>query len=119
MIMDIVNSKIEGKVLEAYYNEELKEYTYIVEGPNNCYLLWMDNYCECHMSYWNPRMGFKEYIKKKNLRELHYDRAKIDCDIEVANNEEDTFVVKELILSKGDFHNIVFKDKGIHSLGWR
>jgi hypothetical protein len=119
MIMDIVNSKIEGKVLEAYYNEEFKEYVYIIKGPDNEYLVWIDMCCQCHMDYWNPNIGYEECNKGINFRKLNYDVAKIDCDIEVANNEEDKFVVRELVVSKGKFHNIVFKDKGIHNLGWR
>ena len=119
MIMNIVPAKIPGKVLEAYYNEEFKEYVYIIKGPDNGYLVWIDMCCQCHMDYWNPDISYEECNKGLNFRKINYDEAVIDCDIEVDSDGENTFVVRELVVSNGKFRNIVFKDKGLHNLGWK
>ena len=119
MIMSIVPAKIRGEVIEAYYNEEFKEYVYIIKGPDNEYLVWIDMCCQCHMDYWNPDISYAECNNGLDFRKLNYDGAVIDCDIEVSDDGEDTFIVRGLTVSKGNFHNIVYKDIGIHNLGWR
>lgn len=111
MIMNIVPAKIHGEVLEAYYNEEFKEQTYIIKGPDNEYLVWIDSNCQCHMDYWNPNISYEECNKGIDFRKLNYDEAVIDCDIEVSNDgEDDTFIVRGFAVSKGNFHIIIYKD---------
>lgn len=120
MIMSIVPKKIHGSVLEAYFDSTYDHYCFIIKDDDNSYMVYIDKHYFCHMVYWNWGMGKKRKFNGEMGRvDLDYDSAIIDCDIEVSNDEEDMFIVRELILSKGKFNNIVFKDIGINNLGWR